>query len=110
MVWRRGVGPVVITAVLANPPSDGPSLSAAPGNAPVDASLAASATSATSAAGESTGERKLTFQEVMDLVMKGEPVPGVRKIPDQVHEGPASTPTLQPRRKPWEQAAAAVSQ
>jgi len=47
------------------------------------------------------------MQEVMELVARGEPVPGVRKIPDQMYDGPPSAPSLPVRPKPWERAATA---
>jgi len=51
--------------------------------------------------------RRLTMQEVMELVARGEPVPGVRKIPDQMYDGPPSAPSLPVRPKPWERASKA---
>ncbi|KAI8927417.1 hypothetical protein BC831DRAFT_510842 [Entophlyctis helioformis] len=43
----------------------------------------------------------LSFQEIAERVSRGEPIPGIRSIPDTVH-GEGSVATLKPRRKPWE--------
>ena len=48
-------------------------------------------------------EKTFSFQEIMDLVQKGEPVPGIRIIPDIVHsKQEASKSSLEPIKKPWE--------
>ena len=43
-----------------------------------------------------------SFSHIVGLITKGEPVPGVREIPDTVLEGEASQSTADKRRKPWE--------
>ncbi|EGF83070.1 hypothetical protein BATDEDRAFT_85737 [Batrachochytrium dendrobatidis JAM81] len=46
-------------------------------------------------------ETTLTFQEISERVARGEPIPGIRSIPDTVHEH-RSKPALLPLKKPWE--------
>ena len=43
-----------------------------------------------------------SFSHIVELITKGEPVPGVREIPDTVLEGEASESRAETRRKPWE--------
>jgi hypothetical protein len=48
----------------------------------------------------------LSFQEIVQLIQNGEPIPGVREIPNVVLVGQDSGPTVAPKRKPWEKIAA----
>ncbi|BGP42393.1 hypothetical protein JCM10450v2_006487 [Rhodotorula kratochvilovae] len=43
-----------------------------------------------------------TFAELAALIASGAPIPGVRDIPDELADEPASEPKQQARRKPWE--------
>ncbi|KAI9671150.1 MAG: hypothetical protein M1817_003657 [Caeruleum heppii] len=43
-----------------------------------------------------------SFAHIVDLITKGEPVPGIKEIPDTVLEGEQSQPAASSRRKPWE--------
>ncbi len=43
-----------------------------------------------------------SFSEIVELISKGLPVPGIKEIPDTVLEGQASRPIASERRKPWE--------
>ena len=43
-----------------------------------------------------------SFQELCEMVARGEPIPGIMQIPDKINEGTPSVPTLTPRKKPWE--------
>ena len=43
-----------------------------------------------------------SFAHIVDLITKGEPVPGVKDIPDTVLEGKESRSTTARRKKPWE--------
>ncbi|KAJ1969093.1 hypothetical protein H4R35_006236 [Dimargaris xerosporica] len=42
------------------------------------------------------------FADICKMIMTGQPIPGVRDIPDVVSDQPASAATLAPRPKPWE--------
>ncbi|KAI9799536.1 MAG: hypothetical protein M1825_004462 [Sarcosagium campestre] len=42
------------------------------------------------------------FAHIVNLITKGETVPGIRDIPNTVLEGQRSESTVAPRRKPWE--------
>jgi len=46
----------------------------------------------------------LTFSHIVDLITSGQPVPGVKDIPDTVLDGQASQAIRSQRRKPWETA------
>ncbi|GAA5947994.1 hypothetical protein JCM3775_002283 [Rhodotorula graminis] len=43
-----------------------------------------------------------TFAELAALIASGEPIPGIRDIPDELAPEPPSEPKAQARRKPWE--------
>jgi len=43
-----------------------------------------------------------SFAEIVALIQSGEPIPGIRDIPDTVLTGRGSESTRAPRRKPWE--------
>ncbi|KAL1925316.1 uncharacterized protein VTP21DRAFT_199 [Calcarisporiella thermophila] len=44
----------------------------------------------------------LSFHQICDMIARGEEIPGIRQIPNKLHEGTPSKPSLQPRPKPWE--------
>ena len=46
----------------------------------------------------------LSFSHIVDLITSGQPVPGVRDIPNTVLDGQASEAIRSQRRKPWETA------
>ena len=43
-----------------------------------------------------------TFNQIVELISTGQPVPGVKDIPDTILEGQASKPVAHKRPKPWE--------
>lgn len=43
-----------------------------------------------------------SFARIVELIASGQPIPGVREIPDTVLHGQASESTAPRRRKPWE--------
>lgn len=62
--------------------------------------------SATSCSGSKTNkdELKLSFEEVLDLVSQGKPVPGCRTVNvDVAKDQPPSTSVLTPPAKPWDE-------
>ncbi|MCJ1399157.1 hypothetical protein MMC11_002359 [Xylographa trunciseda] len=46
----------------------------------------------------------LSFSHIVDLITSGQPVPGVKDIPNTVLDGQASQPIRSQRKKPWETA------
>lgn len=44
----------------------------------------------------------MSFNHIVELITTGQPIPGVKEIPDTVLEGQASHSTTSKRRKPWE--------
>ena len=44
----------------------------------------------------------MSYQEIVDLIQSGEPVPGIKVIPQTVLAGQGTTATQERRRKPWE--------
>ncbi|KAI8806090.1 hypothetical protein BJ742DRAFT_774587 [Cladochytrium replicatum] len=44
----------------------------------------------------------LSFAKICEMVARGEPIPGIKQIPDKINEEAPSASTLKPRRKPWE--------
>ncbi|OBA22249.1 hypothetical protein METBIDRAFT_67792 [Metschnikowia bicuspidata var. bicuspidata NRRL YB-4993] len=47
------------------------------------------------------------YQELVDLIVSGKPVPGIKEIPDTVLSDKSSEPKAEKRVKPWEKCAAA---
>ncbi|KAJ3255240.1 hypothetical protein HK103_006374 [Boothiomyces macroporosus] len=47
-------------------------------------------------------EQKLSFQDIMEKIQKGEEIPGIKQIPNTVHETSSSS-NINPIKKPWEQ-------
>jgi hypothetical protein len=43
-----------------------------------------------------------SFAHIADLIAKGEPIPGIKEIPDTVLSGKESESRTAKRRKPWE--------
>ena len=39
---------------------------------------------------------------MVELITTGQPIPGIKQIPDTVLEGRSSQPTPEKRKKPWE--------
>ncbi|CAF9909800.1 MAG: hypothetical protein GOMPHAMPRED_006869 [Gomphillus americanus] len=44
----------------------------------------------------------MTFNEIVELITSGKPVPGIKEIPNTVLEGQASESRISNRKKPWE--------
>ena len=51
---------------------------------------------------QGTEAQPASFQEVMELIKEGKPIPGIKDIPDTVLEGQGTASTFAQRRKPWE--------
>jgi hypothetical protein len=45
---------------------------------------------------------KLSYQEIVDLIQSGKPIPGIKEIPDTVLAGQGTSSTQTRRAKPWE--------
>lgn len=43
-----------------------------------------------------------SFAHIVELITTGQPIPGIKDIPDTVLEGQGSAPTASKRKKPWE--------
>lgn len=43
-----------------------------------------------------------SFSQIVDLITKGEPIPGIKEVPDTLLTGQQSAPTAAKRKKPWE--------
>lgn len=43
-----------------------------------------------------------SFQDIVELITSGKPVPGIMEIPDVVSQEPSSRSVGEVRRKPWE--------
>ena len=44
----------------------------------------------------------ISFSQIVELITSGEPIPGIKEVPDTVLEGQISQPRTAKRRKPWE--------
>ncbi|KAI9759382.1 MAG: hypothetical protein M4579_002371 [Chaenotheca gracillima] len=60
------------------------------------------ATSSSSPSSDPNAPYPTSFAHVVDLITKGEAVPGIKEIPDTVLTGQESKPTRTQRKKPWE--------
>ncbi|KAJ3023245.1 hypothetical protein HKX48_003849 [Thoreauomyces humboldtii] len=52
--------------------------------------------------GDDAAQYPRSFQEICEMVAKGELVPGIKQIPDTLNEQAPSASALNPRKKPWE--------
>ncbi|KAL8952693.1 MAG: hypothetical protein Q9222_001392 [Ikaeria aurantiellina] len=50
------------------------------------------------------------FSQIVELITKGEPIPGIKEIPDTVLTGQESAATTAKRKKPWEKDEGVVEQ
>ncbi|KAI9840508.1 MAG: hypothetical protein M1837_001568 [Sclerophora amabilis] len=73
--------------------------------APAAAVQTSSSSPSSSSSSDPNAPYPTSFAHIVDLITKGEPVPGIREIPDVVWEGRESQSTTAPRKKPWETAA-----
>lgn len=55
----------------------------------------------TQAASEADPPR-LSYQEIVELIQSGKPVPGIKEIPNTILEGQGTQSTKPRRKKPWE--------
>ncbi|KAF9975107.1 hypothetical protein BGZ73_001368 [Actinomortierella ambigua] len=46
-----------------------------------------------------------SFQEICELIASGQPIPGIRQIPNSLADGTPSETKMTPRLKPWEKKA-----
>jgi hypothetical protein len=51
---------------------------------------------------------KLSYQEIVDLIQSGKPVPGIKEIPNTVLAGQGTNASKSTRKKPWEKDTPAV--
>ncbi|KAJ1660632.1 hypothetical protein IWQ61_000459 [Dispira simplex] len=51
---------------------------------------------------DDTPTHPLGFAELCQKILAGEPIPGIRVIPDTVSQQPPSRSQMTPRKKPWE--------
>ena len=54
------------------------------------------------AAAEDAEPPRLSYQEVVELIQSGKPVPGIKEIPNTILEGQGTQSTQARRKKPWE--------
>ncbi|KAJ1958513.1 hypothetical protein IWQ62_004887 [Dispira parvispora] len=62
--------------------------------------LPSTATEATTS--DDTPKHPLGFAELCQKILAGEPIPGIREIPEQVSQQPPARSQMTPRKKPWE--------
>ncbi|GES99985.1 hypothetical protein GLOIN_2v1537121 [Rhizophagus clarus] len=43
-----------------------------------------------------------TFHQLVEMISKEQPIPGIKQIPNELNKGTPSIPTIKPRPKPWE--------
>ena len=67
----------------------------------------AAASQDTAALGPAPEGPKMSYQEIVDLIQSGKPIPGIKEIPKTVLEGQGTAASKSTRRKPWEKDAPA---
>lgn len=58
--------------------------------------------SASASASGETEPYSSNYQHIVDMIVSGKPVPGIKEIPDTVLSEQSSVPQAQQRKKPWE--------
>ena len=43
-----------------------------------------------------------SFADIVELIVAGKPIPGIKEIPDVVLDAPTEAPAVAARKKPWE--------
>ncbi|KAH8918497.1 hypothetical protein BT69DRAFT_1338117 [Atractiella rhizophila] len=51
---------------------------------------------------ETEEPEKLSFARLVQMIERGEPIPGIKEIPDRLSDEKPSKSTAEVRRKPWE--------
>ncbi|RHZ90293.1 hypothetical protein Glove_1g26 [Diversispora epigaea] len=51
---------------------------------------------------QETPQYPKSFQQVIELITSGQPIPGIKKIPNEINKETPSHPKLEQRKKPWE--------
>jgi hypothetical protein len=69
---------------------------------PADGVQPSSQPSADAAPSAASAPYPLSFNHVVELIAAGQPIPGIKEIPDTVLEGQASESVKAKRKKPWE--------
>lgn len=59
-------------------------------------------TNATNTSSEPPAPYPTSFSQIVSLITNGQPIPGIKEVPDTVLEGQASQATTTKRKKPWE--------
>lgn len=49
-----------------------------------------------------------SFSQIIDLITNGQPIPGLKEVPDTLLTGQGSQPTTVKRKKPWERDKAGI--
>lgn len=45
---------------------------------------------------------RFSYQDIVEMIQTGTPIPGIKEIPDTILEGKGTSATKSARRKPWE--------
>ncbi|KAI9105739.1 hypothetical protein DFS34DRAFT_26476 [Phlyctochytrium arcticum] len=64
--------------------------------------LETASTTDTSSSSETQPRYPSSFQELCEMVARGEEVPGIKEIPDKLNEQKPSESKMAPKKKPWE--------
>ncbi|KAK7535645.1 hypothetical protein IWX49DRAFT_264204 [Phyllosticta citricarpa] len=91
----------------AAPPSS--SASPQPQTSSSSAAASASAPAASSSGGPDDAPYPTSFAHIVELITTGQPIPGIKEIPDTVLEGQGTVPAADKRRKPWERSGDATA-
>ncbi|KAF2145887.1 uncharacterized protein K452DRAFT_324013 [Aplosporella prunicola CBS 121167] len=98
-------GPATAPATTSTLPDPAPASSSAP-TAPATVSAvtapSAAASATASAAVPPDAPYPTSFAHIVELITTGQPIPGIKEIPDTVLAGQGTAPTASKRRKPWE--------
>ena len=64
--------------------------------------------SSSSSSAEPPAPYPVSFSQIVELITTGQPIPGIKEVPDIILEGQASQNSTAKRKKPWERNMAEV--
>ncbi|KAF2085808.1 hypothetical protein K490DRAFT_17245, partial [Saccharata proteae CBS 121410] len=85
----------------AAPASNGTSVAQAEA-APIPTATAPSAAPSAPTSGQPEAPYPTSFAQIVELITTGQPIPGIKEVPDTVLEGQGTEPVAAKRKKPWE--------
>ncbi|CAG8447980.1 11232_t:CDS:2 [Acaulospora colombiana] len=93
LAWKSNESPISSSSVSEEKPM--------PSSAPVTA-MNSENDNAQNRDKNETPQYPRSFAQLVEMISNNQPIPGIKKIPNEINKGTPSNPTLKPRPKPWE--------